>query len=151
MQTATTVKHGATTIHEDSAAYEVSISSLTMETEAVTHALRWIASRGDSQTTHVIILTELMSLLQKVKNGIGSPDWHVVRVVPTWDVGQVLRFLSQWHPASGITLHELTWKEVFLLAICTAKRVSDLLLFSVHSLLCHVGDTTIVLQTVFCS
>ena len=36
---------GATTIHEDSAAYEVSTSSLTMEMEAVTHALRWIASR----------------------------------------------------------------------------------------------------------
>ena len=46
-----TVKQVATTIHEDSAAYEVLTSSLTMEMEAVTHALRWIASRGDSQTT----------------------------------------------------------------------------------------------------
>jgi ribonuclease HI len=72
-----TVKQGATTIHEDSAAYEVSTSSLTMETEAVTHALRWIASRGNSQTTHAIILTDSMSLLQKVKSGMGSPDWHV--------------------------------------------------------------------------
>ena len=63
-----TVKQGVTTIHEDSAAYEVSTSSLTMETEAVTHALRWIASRGDSQTTHAIILTDSMSLLQKMKS-----------------------------------------------------------------------------------
>ena len=46
-------------------------------------------------------------------------------------------------------LHELTWKVVFLLAICTAKKVSDLLLFSVHSSLCHVGDTSIVLQAAF--
>ena len=38
-----TVKQGATTIHEDSAACTVSTSSLTMEVEAVTHALRWIA------------------------------------------------------------------------------------------------------------
>ena len=38
-----TVKQGATTIHEDSAAYTVSSSSLTMEVEAVTRALRWIA------------------------------------------------------------------------------------------------------------
>ena len=45
--------------------------------EAVTHALRWIASRGDSQTTHATILTDSMSLLQKVKSGKGSPDWHV--------------------------------------------------------------------------
>ena len=67
-----TVKQGATTSHEDSAAYEVSTSRLTMETEAVTHALRWISSRGDSQTTHAIILTDSMSLLDKVKSGMGS-------------------------------------------------------------------------------
>ena len=69
-----TVKQGATTIHEDIAAYSVSASSLTMEVEAVTHALRWIASRGDSQT---IILTDSMSLLQKVKSEMGGPDWNV--------------------------------------------------------------------------
>ena len=46
-----TVKQGATTIHEDSAAYTVSTSTLTMEVEAVTRAVRWIAPRGDSQTT----------------------------------------------------------------------------------------------------
>ena len=63
--------------HKDSAAYTVSTSSLTMEVEAVTYALRWIASRGDSQTTHVIVLTASMSLLQKVKSGMGNPDWNV--------------------------------------------------------------------------
>ena len=72
-----TVKPGATTIHKDSAAYVVSTSRLTMETEAVTHALRWTASRGDSQTTHAIILTVSMSLLRKVESGMGSPDCHV--------------------------------------------------------------------------
>ena len=41
------------------------------------HALRWIASRGDSQTLHAIILTDSMSLLQKVKSEMRSPDWHV--------------------------------------------------------------------------
>ena len=71
-----TVEQGAATIHEDSAAYTVSTSSLTMEVEAVTHALRWIALRGDSQTTHVVILTDSMSLLQQVKSGTGSPDWN---------------------------------------------------------------------------
>ena len=38
-----------------------------MEVEAVTCALRWIASSGDSRTTHAIILTDSMSLLQKWK------------------------------------------------------------------------------------
>ena len=73
-----TVKQGTTTIHEDSAAYKVSTSSLTMEVEAVTHALRRIASRGDSQTTHVIILTDRMSLLHTVKNSktpVGVQPW----------------------------------------------------------------------------
>ena len=71
------VKQGVTTIPEDSAAYSVSTSSLTMEVEAVTHALRWIASRGDSQTTLAVILTDSMNLLLKVKSGMGSPDWNV--------------------------------------------------------------------------
>ena len=51
-----------------------------MDVEAVTHALCWIASRGDSQPTHAIILTDLVSLLQKVKSGMGSPDWNMSMV-----------------------------------------------------------------------
>ena len=47
-----------------------------MEVEAVTHDLRWIASRGDSRTTHAIIFADAMSLLQKVK----SPIWNVSMV-----------------------------------------------------------------------
>ena len=53
----------------------------TVEVEAVTHDFRWIASRGDnSQITHAIILTDSMSLLQKAKGGIGSPDLNVSMV-----------------------------------------------------------------------
>ena len=74
-----TVKRCATTIHEDSL-YTVSTSSLTMEVEAVTHALRWIASRGDSQTVHVIILTDQMSLLQKAKSGMRNQDCNISMV-----------------------------------------------------------------------
>ena len=48
-----------------------------MEVEAVTHALRWIASRGDSQTTHAVILADLTILIQIVKSAMGSPDWNV--------------------------------------------------------------------------
>ena len=56
-----------------SAAYTVSSSGSTVEVEAV-------ASSGDSRTTHGIILTDLISLLQKVKSGMGSPDWNVSMV-----------------------------------------------------------------------
>ena len=40
----------------------------------------WSASRGDSQTTHAIILTDSVSLLQKVKSGMGSLDWNMSMV-----------------------------------------------------------------------
>ena len=69
-----------TTIHEDSAACTVSTFSLTIEVEAVTHARRWTASRDNSQTKHNIILTDSMSLIQKVKSGMGRPDWNVSMV-----------------------------------------------------------------------
>ena len=75
-----TVKQGATTIQEDIASDTVSTFSLTMEVEAVTLALRWIASRGYSQTTHAIILTDSMRLLLKVKSGMRSPGWNVSMV-----------------------------------------------------------------------
>ena len=51
-----------------------------MEVEALTNALRLFYSRGDSQTTHAIILTGSTSLLQKVKSGMGSSDWNVSMV-----------------------------------------------------------------------
>ena len=49
----------------------VSTSSLTMMVEAVTYALRLIASKGDSQTTQATILT-LNELARK--SGMGSLD-----------------------------------------------------------------------------
>ena len=51
-----------------------------MEVEAFSHSLRWIASRGESRTTHVIILTGSMDLLQKVKSKMGRLDWNVSMV-----------------------------------------------------------------------
>ena len=51
-----------------------------MVVEAVTRAIRWIASRRDSRTTQAIILRDSMSLLQKVKSGMGSPDRNVSMV-----------------------------------------------------------------------
>ena len=71
-----TVKQGGRTVHEDSGSYRVTTSSLTMEVEAVTHVIQWLASQRDAQITNAIILTDSMNLLQKVESGIGCPDWH---------------------------------------------------------------------------
>ena len=64
------VKQGSTTIHEDSAC---SLYGLKLDNGGGrSHpCLPWVASRGDSQITHAIILTDSISLLQKVKNGMG--------------------------------------------------------------------------------
>ena len=44
------------------------------------NVFRWIASRGDSLTTHAIILTDSVSLPQKVKSAMESPDRNVSMV-----------------------------------------------------------------------
>ena len=49
--------------------------SVTMEVEAVTHAIQWLASQRDTQITHAIILTDSINL-QKVESGMGCTDWH---------------------------------------------------------------------------
>ena len=71
-----TVKQDVRTVYEDSGAHRVTTSSLTMEVEAVTHAMQWLASQRDARITHAIILTDSMNLLQKVESGMGCPDWH---------------------------------------------------------------------------
>ena len=63
-------------LREDSGAHRVTTSSLTMEVEAVTHAIQWLASQRDAQITHAIILTDSMNFLQKVESGMGCLDWH---------------------------------------------------------------------------
>ena len=76
-----TVKQDGRTVHEDSEAHRVTTSSLTMEVEAVTHAIQWLASQRDARITHAIILTDSMNLLQKVESGMGCPDWHTAITV----------------------------------------------------------------------
>ena len=71
-----TAKQDGRKVHEDSGAHRVTISSLTMEVEAVTHAIQWLASQRDTQITHAIILTDSMNLLPEVESGMGCSDWH---------------------------------------------------------------------------
>ena len=58
-----------------------------MEVEAVTYTFRWIVSRGDSQTTHAIILTDFSKLATKSEKWNGKPklecaDIHLRK--PLW-------------------------------------------------------------------
>ena len=67
------VKQGGRTVHEDSGAHRVMTSSLTMEVEAVTHGIQWLASQPDAQITHAIILTDSMNFLRKVNLEWAAP------------------------------------------------------------------------------
>ena len=66
-----TLRQSATTVHKGRTAHEVSTTNLTVEMEAVTHAVCRIVLRRDSQTMHAIILTET------VKNWNGKPSQYV--------------------------------------------------------------------------
>ena len=71
-------------------------------------------------------------LVCRFVRGVFNKRLPSVRAVPTWDIGQVLMYLSKDHPPADLSLFRLTAKVLFLLAAFTAKRVSDLMLFSVE-------------------
>ena len=68
---------------------------MTVEVEAVTPARRWIASRGHSQTTHVILLTDSMS--------------------EKWNGKPRLACVTVQHPPSETVVNVLPWT-------CRSKR-----------------------------
>ena len=59
---------------DDSGVHRATTYSLTMEVEAVTHAIQWLVSQRDAQITDAIILTDSLNLLQKVKSGMDCAD-----------------------------------------------------------------------------
>ena len=80
----------ATTTHEDSAVYTVSTSSFTMLVEAVTHALRWITSSGDSRITHAIVLTDSVSLLRNLK-----VEWEALTGMSRWSTSALWAYCPE--------------------------------------------------------
>ena len=58
-------------------------------------------------------------------------------------MSRVLAVLTEWHPFMNIGLPALSKKVAFLLAICSAKRVSDLTLFSVDKSLYVFSETVL--------
>ena len=71
---------GASTIPKNCAVHNVTTPSLKTEMEAVTRALLWIDWRGDIQSTHAIILTDLTSHLQKSGKWTGRSRLACVNV-----------------------------------------------------------------------
>lgn len=51
---------------------------------------------------------------------------NFLKYVVTWDVGLVINFLAGWHPASSLSLKQLTLKTVALVALTSCDRVQTL-------------------------
>ena len=56
------------------------------------------------------------------------------RYLITWDVGKLLNFLAQWHPANTLSLKHLTLKTVALIALTSSDRAQTLHLLNVENL-----------------
>ena len=66
------------TVHEDSAAYRVTTSSLTMEV-GVSWSVQYLALQTDTRITRAIILTDSMNLPRKAESGTDCLDWYTAR------------------------------------------------------------------------
>lgn len=78
---------------------------------------------------------------------IRRPQGHYP--TPTWNLPTVWLSLanSPFEPIDQITLKCLTWKRVFLLAICSANRVHELKAFEVRGELCEFTKRGVTLTT----
>ena len=88
-------------------------------------------------------------LVCRFVKGVFNQNPPEPRISPTWDLAKVLSVVAKWIPAAEIPLPLLTRKLVFLLAVCTAKRASDIMLFSLDKSLCFMDNETVILQTRF--
>ena len=55
------------------------------------------------------------------------------RYLTYWPVAKVLNFLSKWHPASSLSLKQLTLKAIVLIALSSSDRGQTLDLLDVNN------------------
>ena len=70
-------------------------------------------------------------LVCRLMRGIFVKKPKIVALFPDWSIGIVLETIKSWGPNHSLDLKLLSYKTVFLLALCCAKRPSSISLFSV--------------------
>ena len=63
-------------------------------------------------------------------------------------MGKVLEYLKQWSPPESLSLKQLSYKTVMLLALISCKRPNSLTLLSIKESYCRVGEEQIVFQPI---
>ena len=87
--------------------------------------------------------------IQKFRRGAFITHTPVRDKVPAWDLPLVLQALKgpPFEPLEHIDMDLLTIKTVFLLAICSAKRIGELQSLDSRPAFCAVSDAGVVLRT----
>jgi hypothetical protein len=69
--------------------------------------------------------------------------------IPMWDLPTVLQGLMKhpFEPLEDLSLQFLTWKTVFLVAVCSARRIGELQALDCRPPYCSVGMAGAVLRT----
>lgn len=77
-----------------------------------------------------------LSVVKRFMKGVfeARPQYPKSSKLSTWDPRQVLNFLDTWVPNSALTLKELSYKLVMLLALLTGQRCQTIHTLSVDNL-----------------
>ena len=85
-------------------------------------------------------------LVTRLMKGIFNSRPIIKSLFPAWSVKMVLKTLSEWSPASKLSLKILTLKTVMLIALATGKRASSIRLLSTKPGYIEISEGKVVLQ-----
>ena len=87
-------------------------------------------------------------LVIRLLKGVFNLRAPIKNVSPPWSVQKVLHLLRQWSPINKLSLKDLSFKTLMLLALATARRCSSLSMLTIKEDFCHIGESRLVFQPV---
>lgn len=116
----------------------LSPNTIRRQVAALSTILTWGGGQALSQNPTV----------QRFLKGATNLRPPVVHRYPTWDLTKVLEALIRptFEPLRTIPMQFLTWKVAFLVAITSARRISELQALSVREDLCTFHTDRVVLR-----
>ena len=85
-------------------------------------------------------------LVQRFMKGVFQTRPAVPRYTSTWDTSVVLSYLKRFHPATDLTLQQLTHKLVMLCALVTGQRCQSLHLMNLETMHMEKNSYTFHIQ-----
>lgn len=85
-------------------------------------------------------------LSSRLVKGVFNKRPPIKELFPSWSVKLVLDKLESWSAAKYLDLKDLTFKTIFLLAVCSAKRMDSISLLTIKKGYCEVNEFQARLQ-----